>query len=874
MNTSIVSPRLSGGAVNGLAGVARACVILLILTIGGCDAPLGTKKPGAGDNTDTKSSYPRIEAVYTQDVVYEYGDQIDPSKFSVLYQATVDSDPEELLPADGNGTGFLINGVAEMATAGKYSAGAAGKYGDFNLIFTSAEDPSAKAYEFPIFVVAKELDVQRPGGTDLQKLEVVRQPTQIYYDKDEPFNPHGMTVVAWYGSDKAGATIQEGGVPLAVPQPEIDAAALGTAKHGQKPVIKVSYTDGANHKVETTFTVNLEIKAHEILPVNGGGVEFDIAQTARTGSIVTLGIKVTDDYELEENGIVLDLYDKENQHISEYNGVLNELAPGIYTRKVAFVMPRNKVQVSARTLQVRSGLGSLRYTIGAGEAKAIPGFSAQSRLLTYNLAVPSDAATEAGNALRIQAGPLSERPTGSTTRIQILKKGVGTPLAAKDYDSGGDSSAVEVDVGALTAGQDHDYEVQVAYKKDDGADGAVRTYSLRVMKFAEGANPSVTYEYTGTYQVFAAPLAGYYRIQAWGGKGGNASPLTTAVGGPGGYVAGTIELDPDSGDANKKMPLYIYVGEAGKNWNSAQPYLPSAGGWNGGGNGGESAGLGGSGGGGATSISTVAGAWNSLAVLGNRIMVAGGGGGANSGGRAANHSNVVAPVVVGSIGGGIAGSPSVTSGGRKYGAYESYTALGEGEPWTLPINYAYTPGQAQPLPGDPTFGFNGQGFGQGGNGLPGYQPNPTRGDGYNGKGGGGGGWWGGRVSPYLGDAVGTGSPAGGGGGSNFISGHAGCQAVLKIITEFNFETGENAIMVYPADDEKYRASSGSNGTPVAGASPDLPLVMFTNTEMNGHYEVTDTPPGPVKYEPKTDDPNLNNGNGKVTITYLGTVLSQ
>jgi hypothetical protein len=754
--------------------------------------------------------------------------------------------------------GFLINGSASPPLAGQYKEGEDGKYGEYKLIFTSADDPSAKPYEYTIFVAAKKLDASHSSGTALQKLEVVRMPLQTVYDKGEPFNPYGMAVVAWHGSDTAGTTIKEGGVPLLVPLFQLDSSALLTATHGQSPTIGVSYTDGLGNTKTTSFKVLLQIAEHEILAPEANGVKFTVDRFAPTGAFVTLGITVSENYELEEDGIFIKLYDKENVYISEYGGVLSEIAPHPFTRKVAFIMPRNKIEISAKTLQIGSGLGKLAYKIDNDE-KPMPGFSSESRLLAYNLAIPSTVATS-GTSLSILAGPLESRPETSVTTIQVSGPGISsTSITYNDDNAGNDP--LEVNLGELQPGS-HNFQIQVNYQMEAGAAGSVRNYTLQVMKFADGQDSHITYEYTGIYQVFVPPMAGYYRIEAWGAKGGNTTPLETAVGGKGGYAAGTIFLDQNSTDANKKMPLYIYVGEAGKNWDAAKPYLPSAGGWNGGGNGGESASFGGSGGGGATSISTVAGSWNDLVVLANRILVAGGGGGATAANKNSNMSTLIAPLVVGNTGGGIAGSPAITANGRKYGAYKSYTS--DGTPWTFPPASVYTPGQAQPLAEDPTFGFSGQGFGQGGTGLPAYQPNTRQGDGYNGKGGGGGGWWGGRVSLYYGsNEFGTNSGAGGGGGSNFISGHTGCHAITTISTSFNITAGENIIEITSSTStSKYSASASQ---PIAG-SPPLGTVSFTDTAMNAHQ--TDSEADNY-YEPLNDDPNLNDGHGRVVITYLG-----
>ena len=132
---------------------------------------------------------------------------------------------------------------------------------------------------------------------------------------------------------------------------------------------------------------------------------------------------------------------------------------------------------------------------------------------------------------------------------------------------------------------------------------------------------TTTFEYTGSEQVFTAPISGTYRIELWGASGG--SGLTNGriniPGGKGAYTKGEIKLN--AGDK-----LYIYVG--GKGTNGTYGTVVK-GGYNGGGTGewdhndDEASGSGG----GATDVRTINGNWNNDAGLSSRIMVAAGGGG-------------------------------------------------------------------------------------------------------------------------------------------------------------------------------------------------------------------------------------------------------
>ena len=112
------------------------------------------------------------------------------------------------------------------------------------------------------------------------------------------------------------------------------------------------------------------------------------------------------------------------------------------------------------------------------------------------------------------------------------------------------------------------------------------------------------------YYTFTAPIAGTYKLEAWGAQGGG-------TGGTGGYSSGTINL-------NRNDSLYVYVGGAGSG---------ITGGYNGGG----TALTNGFGGGGATHIATSIGKLNTLSSsLNNIIIVAGGGGGKGNSGAGGN----------------------------------------------------------------------------------------------------------------------------------------------------------------------------------------------------------------------------------------------
>ena len=117
-----------------------------------------------------------------------------------------------------------------------------------------------------------------------------------------------------------------------------------------------------------------------------------------------------------------------------------------------------------------------------------------------------------------------------------------------------------------------------------------------------------TFNYSSSVQSVQIEKAGYYKLEVYGGAGGNAYNSSTYAGGKGGYAKGTIHL-------NKNDTLYIHTGGAGKGSTSK---AVQSGGANGGGAGGYN--YGGSGGGGTDiRIGT-----DSLYA---RVIVAGGGGG-------------------------------------------------------------------------------------------------------------------------------------------------------------------------------------------------------------------------------------------------------
>ena len=226
---------------------------------------------------------------------------------------------------------------------------------------------------------------------------------------------------------------------------------------------------------------------------------------------------------------------------------------------------------------------------------------------------------------------------------------------------------------------------------------------------------------------FTSVEAGTYTMECWGAQGGNGltNGNVTQNGGKGGYAKGSIKL-------NSPTTFYLYVGGSGENGVVDKAV---SGGWNGGGNGDwdyvddES----GAGGGGATDIRITSGAWNNFASLKSRVMVAGGGGGGDYGDNG------------GGSGGGLNGGYILINGSE---------------------NSSSTYGSAATQ-------NSGYKFGQGQSGAHSIRNFAVA--------GGGGGYYGGKCMNQVSTDAGQTAPAYG--GSGFVSGMSGCNAITSGSTE-------------------------------------------------------------------------------------------
>ena len=252
----------------------------------------------------------------------------------------------------------------------------------------------------------------------------------------------------------------------------------------------------------------------------------------------------------------------------------------------------------------------------------------------------------------------------------------------------------------------------------------------------DGKNLGWVYSYTGTAQTLNAQETGKYKVECWGASGGSAAydnysaGFTTPVsGGAGGYCSGEINL--------KAIPYYIYVGHAGSSYHTETEF-------NGGGGAGSIGNYFCSSGGGATDFRlTYSSEWSNFESLKSRIIVAAGGGGAQ-------HYHIGS---AGGYGGGLSGDSGHYS--------DDYLNSSD----ILPTGGTQTVGGAGGKT-DINTGISG-GFGYGGAGLLSV----------NHGGGGGGGYYGGGGGNYRGSLVFSGA-----GGSSFISGHSGCNAISQAST--------------------------------------------------------------------------------------------
>ncbi|MGN0362735.1 MAG: glycine-rich protein [Bilifractor sp.] len=321
------------------------------------------------------------------------------------------------------------------------------------------------------------------------------------------------------------------------------------------------------------------------------------------------------------------------------------------------------------------------------------------------------------------------------------------------------------------------------------------------------------FSYTGAAQSYTVPADGLYRLEAWGAQGaGTVKGKIEVSGGKGGYTSGVAYL-------KKGQVLYIYVGQGGRS-GQAQ--------FNGGGSGTYG------GGGGATDFRLESdGQWDDFSSLKSRIMVAGGGGGASWW-----NWNTENGILWGARPGGYAGGLTGHYGyyTRSSGAetiLDTYKAAGW--PWDADeedFKGIWPGGQTGQVTAGKTAGIPG-GFGYGGNGE--YA-------------GGGGGYYGGNGGPNrpygsVGNSEGTGA-----GGSSFISGYQGCDAVS--------ETSVSGKIIHTGQSVHYSGIEFQNPLMLSGDDPQTSPdgKRETGHEGDGYARITplENPDSPL---PDPDEDN-------------------
>ena len=305
------------------------------------------------------------------------------------------------------------------------------------------------------------------------------------------------------------------------------------------------------------------------------------------------------------------------------------------------------------------------------------------------------------------------------------------------------------------------------------------------------------YDYTGEYEIFVAPKTGWYQFEAWGAQGGAGlyqNKLKNNEFGNGAYTSGCIELT--KGDV-----IYVYVGGAGTDAILKQD---SPGGWNGGGYGiwDQTDDESGGGGGGATDfrliLSDAPDGWSGFTSLASRIMVAGGGGGYHYSDIAGHGGTVDSP-----------GNAKIKSNGTivAYGGTQTY-------------GYKFGVGEDASGKHGSTDGIGGGGGGYYG-GFHGISSTSIFNDPQHPLG---------PINPISSSAA---------GGSSFISGFTGCDAIAST-------SAENSV-VHTGQPVHYSGMQFVNTTMIAG---NVSLTQPDGTTATGRK-----------------------GNGYARITYLGATPS-
>ena len=224
------------------------------------------------------------------------------------------------------------------------------------------------------------------------------------------------------------------------------------------------------------------------------------------------------------------------------------------------------------------------------------------------------------------------------------------------YDSSVESRVLAT--GSLGANASIDYSLRLWMDEDTPltSDAMNKSFKSKIVVVATPTK-TVDFDYTGTEQIFTAPVSGTYKLETWGAQGGDANE--NYIGGYGGYSYGSIYLKMDD-------VVYVNVGGAGVTTSDFESMV--SGGYNGGGaamNSNLKCSIYTSGsGGGATHISKQSGTLDTLENYKYDIFIVSGGGGGSSYCNEVNYGN-------GGHGGGYTGTTafnlSSDSAGNGYG---------------------------------------------------------------------------------------------------------------------------------------------------------------------------------------------------------------
>ena len=342
-------------------------------------------------------------------------------------------------------------------------------------------------------------------------------------------------------------------------------------------------------------------------------------------------------------------------------------------------------------------------------------------------------------------------------------------------------------------------------------DNKTITSTRQITFVPDSADYTNNFDYTGDSQTFTTKYDGSYKIELWGAQGGD---YTTFKGGKGAYTSGNIRFV-------NNMHMYVYVGQKGSEAITGESVSTPIS-YNGGGIAWSWSGLYSSSGGGATDIRLINGNWDLFESLKSRIMVAGAGGGGlewiSNGIRDGGNA--------GSLNGSNANSISINTCGAMLSSTSAATGGTQISPGMGNNNDLVTMGG---------FGFGGNSYGSSGSGGSGY--------------------YGGGAGRDFGC-----TPSAGAGGSSFISGYDGCDAIAENSTEDS--------IIHTGQSVHYSGYKFNNAVMYAG-NEEIPTHDGTSTMIgnsgNGYAKIS------LIYYYDDSQYNINIEHNDITIVNRGNI---